>query len=528
MIALLLSVLALGAAPARYNDPVGAPARSPLVIHVEELVRKLAPITPTMTPTLTIDPRLERAAVEIARRAPSVGPPPNELVEAALWLQGLVEPPPHLVVVTMSAGADDGPLLDELRASLPRVIQSGKYRRLGVAAETVAEKTNVVVALQESFVELEPVPRALPAGGGVLLKGRILAPYARPEVLVTAPDGQVTQLFTSARDDVKQFTASLHCLAVGRHQVEVTGDDRFGPAVLANFPVDCGLPAPTELVAGQRTEREGGVKDAAQAEAELLKLLNADRARAGLRPLSPDARLSQVARAHSEDMVRHHFVGHVSPSTGSAADRLRAASVPAQLILENVARAYSPGEVERGLMESPGHRANVLNREVTQVGVGVALGDAESGVREIFATQLFLRAPEALPGESVAAWQAELKRLIAQLRRGRDLTPLVEDGRLDQIAASTAAELAKKKSSSGAAQELLTHALGGGDFGNRYRAVKSGVAIAPDLPQALESLEKPLADPGAAGVGVGVARGNTKGNNAQGDEVYVVILVGKR
>jgi uncharacterized protein YkwD len=516
MILLLLSVLA---APARYNDPVAALARSPLVTHVEELVRKLSPVTPTMT----IDPRLERAAVEIARRAPSVGPPPNELVEAALWLQGLVEPPPHLVVVTMSAGADakdqESSLLDELRAQLPRVIQSGRYRRLGVAAETVAEKTNVVVALQESFVELEPVPRALPAGGGVLLKGRILPPYAKPEVLVTAPDGQVTQLFTSARDDVKQFTASLHCLGVGRHQVEITGDDRFGPSVLANFPVDCGLPAPTELVAGKRAEREGGVRDAAQAEAELLKLLNDDRAHAGLRPLSPDARLSQVARAHSEDMVRHHFVGHVSPSTGSAADRLRVASIPAQLILENVARAYSPGEVERGLMESPGHRANLLNREVTQVGVGVALGDAESGVREIFATQLFLRAPEALPGHGVASWQAELKRLIAELRRRRDLTPLVEDGRLDQIAASTAAELANKKSPSGAAQELLSRALGGGDFGNRYRAVKSGVAIAADLPQALESLEKPLADPGAAGVGVGVAKG---------DSVYVVVLVGKR
>src|SRR5207248_11161462 len=195
---------------------------------------------------------------------------------------------------------DDGPLLDELRAQLPRVLKSGSYRRLGVAAETVGDKTNVVVALQESFIELEPVPRALPAGGGVMLKGRIRAPYGKPEVLVTAPDGKVTPLFTAARADVMKFTASLRCLAVGRHQVEITGDDKYGPAVLANFPVECGLPAPSELVPGARVEpqAETEVKDAAQVEAELEKLVNADRARAGLAPLTVDARLTRVARGH--------------------------------------------------------------------------------------------------------------------------------------------------------------------------------------------------------------------------------------
>jgi uncharacterized protein YkwD len=511
---LVLVALALGAAPARYNDRVAAPPRSPLVSHIEDLARKLAP------KPLDIEPRLERAAAEIARRAPPSGPPPNELVQAALWLHGLVEPPPHLVVVTMSAGAEEGPLLDELKAQLPRVIASGNYRRLGVAAETVGDKTNVVVALQESFVELDPIPRALPAGGAAVVKGRIFGPYVRPEVLVTAPGGQVTRLFVSARDDVKKFTASLHCLGMGRHQVEITGDDRFGPAVLANFPVDCGLPAPTELVAGQRVEPEGAaaVKDAAQAEAEIFKLANQDRQRAGLPPLQLDRRLTKVARAHSEDMVQHHFVGHVSPTTGSAADRLKSAHVPAQLILENVARAYSPGEIERGLMESPGHRANLLNDEVTHLGVGVALGDGQNN--ELFATQLFVKAPEALPGSDAGDWQAELKRRIAALRRAHELPPLVEDARLDQIAADTAVELAKKRSTSSGAQEILGRAIGSANFGTRYRAVKSGVAITTDLPQAVTSLERPLAEKSAVGVGVGVGR--------QGESVYVVILIGNR
>jgi uncharacterized protein YkwD len=509
---LVLAALALGAAPARYNDPVAPPPRGPLVAHVEELVRKLA------DPKIEVEPRLEKAAAEIARRAPPSGPPPNELVQAALWLHGLIEPPPHLVVVTMAAGADDGPLLDELRAQLPRVLRSGSYRRLGVAAQTVDDKTNVVVALQESFVEMAPIPRALPAGGGAELKGRIRAPYGKPEVLVTAPDGKVTPLFVAARADVVKFTASLHCLAVGRHQVEITGDDKYGPAVLANFPVDCGLPAPTELVPGARAEprADGEVKDAAQVEAELEKLVNADRARAGLAALTIDARLTQVARAHSEDMVKHHFVGHVSPSTGSAADRLRAASIAAQLVLENVARAYSPGEVERGLMESPGHRANLLNNEVTHLGVGVVLGDGQAGVREIFATQLFVRAPEALPPPE--KWQPTVVRLIGDLRRQRNLAPLEEDARLRDIAISTAGDLARNRSSSGAAQALLGKTLGASDL--RYRAVKSGIAITTDLPQAVDALKGPLGDKDALALGVGVAKAD--------DSIYVVVLLGSR
>ena len=381
---LLAALLAI----ARYNDPLPPEPRAPLVGHIEELVRKLAPEGKRPE----VDPRLERATVEIARRAPKNGPPPNELVEAALWLNGIIEPPPHLIVVSMSDPREESALLDELRGQLPKIFSTGNYRRVGAAAELVGNQTNIVLALQESFVELQPVPRALPSGGEATLKGKLRGAYVRPEVLVTAPGGQVQPLFVAARNDVTQFTATLHCLEVGRHQVEIVADDKFGPSVLANFPVDCGVPAPSELVAGQRLD-DAPAMNATQAEAELGRLMNADRARAGLAPLELDPRLSQVARSHSRDMVQHHFVGHVSPSTGSAADRLHNAKVATQLVLENVARAYSPGEVERGWMESPGHRANILSREVDRFGVGVTLGDVSSGVREIFATQLFIKAP---------------------------------------------------------------------------------------------------------------------------------------
>jgi uncharacterized protein YkwD len=355
---------------------------------------------------------------------------------------------------------------------------------------------------------------ALPADGAIMLKGRVLPPYVRPEALVTGPDGNVTRLFVAARDDVLKFSAAFHCSGVGRHQVEITGDDRFGPSVLANFPIDCGVPAPTELVSGPGRDPRTPVSDVRKAEVELEKLINRDRAKAGLPPLKADDRLSKVARAHSEDMVHHHFVGHVSPTTGSAADRLKAAHVPAQLVLENVARAYSPGEVERGLMESPGHRANLLSKEVTHFGVGIALGELQSGVREIFATQLFVRAPESLPPNAAG----ELKRRVSELRRARELPPLQGDGALDEIAATTAEDLARGKLTEAQAHEPLERALR--SFQGRYRSVRTALAVTTDLPQAIDSLEGPLGDKGAAALGIGVARGN--------ESVFVVVLLGSR
>jgi uncharacterized protein YkwD len=506
-------MLCIGAAPVHYNDAAPAGPRAPLVRHIEELAQKLA--GEARRPALDVDPRLEAAAADIARRAPPEGPPPNELVQAALWLHGIVEPPPQLIVVSTSPGADEAPLIDALRAQLPRILASGGYRRAGAAAEPVGGQIQVVVALQESYVELEPVPRALPAGGATTVRGKLRPPYVKPEVLVTAPGGQVTPLFVAARDDVTRFSAAVQCLAVGRHQVEIVADDRFGPTVLANFPVDCGVPAPSVLAPGPVRQNDAPVTNAAEAEAALFRMVQADRARAGLPALTADPALSQVARAHSEDMVRHNFFGHVSPRTGSAADRIKVAHLPAQLVLENVARAYSPGEAERGLMDSPGHRANLLNKDVDRLGIGVALGDGADGPRELFVTQLFIRAPAPLPAQP----QADLKRRIAEVRRARSLPPLADDPELDQIAAETAAEMARRGSTEAHSKEdeaLMKR----GHWAQRYRSLKSAAAAAVDLPQAVESLDHALSDRAAAGLGVGIGRG--------ADSLFVVLLIGNR
>jgi uncharacterized membrane protein required for colicin V production len=111
------------------------------------------------------------------------------------------------------------------------------------------------------------------------------------------------------------------------------------------------------------------------AEQTLLELLNQERANAGLSPLQPDSALAEVGRAHGREMFALGFIGHVSPTTGSAADRLAAAGLSYPLSGENIALAPTAEVAHEGLMTSPTYRANVLNPGFTRVGIAALRSD---------------------------------------------------------------------------------------------------------------------------------------------------------
>lgn len=106
-------------------------------------------------------------------------------------------------------------------------------------------------------------------------------------------------------------------------------------------------------------------------EAVMLKLLNQERALAGLPAVVADERLRSVARAHSEEMFRLSYFSHESPVTGSPFDRLRRANVPFRAAGENLAYAPTVEIAHRGLMNSPEHRKNILSPDFRRVGIGV-------------------------------------------------------------------------------------------------------------------------------------------------------------
>jgi uncharacterized protein YkwD len=122
------------------------------------------------------------------------------------------------------------------------------------------------------------------------------------------------------------------------------------------------------------------------AERQLFDLVNEERVQRGLGALVWDERLVSVARSHSEEMFQLKYFSHESPVTGSPFDRLLAARISYSRAGENLAFAQSVSVAHRALMDSPGHRENILRPEFTRIGIGVMNG----GIYGRMVTQLFI------------------------------------------------------------------------------------------------------------------------------------------
>lgn len=111
-------------------------------------------------------------------------------------------------------------------------------------------------------------------------------------------------------------------------------------------------------------------------ERRVLELVNEERAKQGLSPLTWHEGLANVARAHSQDMNDRRFFSHDNPDGQSPFDRIKAAGIAYTRAAENVAAGQkTPEEVMQGWMNSAGHRANILNPNLTALGVGYYAGD---------------------------------------------------------------------------------------------------------------------------------------------------------
>lgn len=108
-----------------------------------------------------------------------------------------------------------------------------------------------------------------------------------------------------------------------------------------------------------------------QLEREMLVLVNAERKAAGLAAVRWDGRLADVGRGHCEDMVARNYFAHAAPGGATVAERLRAARVGFLSAGENLAFAPTVPIAHRGLMDSPGHRANILRPAFGRLGVGI-------------------------------------------------------------------------------------------------------------------------------------------------------------
>ncbi len=107
------------------------------------------------------------------------------------------------------------------------------------------------------------------------------------------------------------------------------------------------------------------------AEQELFELVNRARLEAGLDVLDWHERLSDVAEEYARRMATEGFFSHVAPDGSTLGSRVAEGGVPYRIVGENLALAVTVPIAHDGLMESPGHRANILHEEFSSVGIGI-------------------------------------------------------------------------------------------------------------------------------------------------------------
>ena len=120
---------------------------------------------------------------------------------------------------------------------------------------------------------------------------------------------------------------------------------------------------------------------------EVLNLVNKERKANGLKPLTLNKELSNVANIKSRDMIERGYFDHTSPTYGSPFDMMKKFNISYNTAGENIAMGQkTPSEVMNSWMNSSGHRANILNSTYTELGVGIQ----KDSNGTIYWTQMFI------------------------------------------------------------------------------------------------------------------------------------------
>ena len=128
---------------------------------------------------------------------------------------------------------------------------------------------------------------------------------------------------------------------------------------------------PTNMQIGSSIRLKPSAPSASSFEEQVVVLVNQERKKAGLAPLTHRADIKNVAEKKAMDMINSNYFSHTSPNYGSPFDMLKAFGVSYRTAGENIAKGQkSPQEVMNAWMNSSGHRANILNGSYTSIGVG--------------------------------------------------------------------------------------------------------------------------------------------------------------
>ncbi len=472
------------------------------------------------------DPALSRMVRSLAENTPSRFDMPPELIDGLMAWNGLLDPPPSIVVIELAADPEacalraDGPCAQVYRTLVEEVEHSMQGRdnlRFGVGFYSDPKgPTRLTVALIERGIDLRSMPAHIEVTETFELRGKLLGRRSSPRVEVVDARGKHARLAAAIGDD-GSIVAMVGCMGgEGKHQVEVLADGAHGPEIVANFPLYCGVDPPSKIdFSYERLSAEIGPKDVIHGN---FSYLNEERQARKLPALKWDIAAAQVAQDHSQDMADHGFMGHVSPTTGDATRRFERAKIAGTVIRENVARGYGPRGIHLSLMNSPGHRVNMLATDITHVGIGVIFGEPETEAkgapRPVFLTQNFYA---KIGADLPRNLSREISRRVDDRRKDAGLVAVEWVSRASSLAQARADALAEGKV--GKPDEQLAEAL----FDLGFSAVDRRQVQSTDW-RALSELEF-WEQPGTIRLGLGVAR---RSEALEGGFIMVLVVDARR
>jgi uncharacterized protein YkwD len=282
---------------------------------------------------------------------------------------------------------------------------------IGVSKQTFPPGRWVTFLFAERAVIIDEFPKFVTPDSLYFLTGVMEDGYYNPKLLVTVPDGDVRQIDIMQHPSGEFYADVIFDGGPGQYLMEVACESPNGPRICGLFPVSAGRQRPESYPVWQSSGYQVyEVPDAA--EEHLVRLINRDRERFQLPPVSQNSVLSQIARQYSREMRDGKFLAHVNPQGQDLKSRLAKRGIPYQHALENVSVGYSIEGIQAGLMNSPGHRRSILDPEVNQVGVGVVWTESGDPPRA-YVTQVFVKTIERLDPETGREW------VIAEINRRR-------------------------------------------------------------------------------------------------------------
>jgi uncharacterized protein YkwD len=240
------------------------------------------------------------------------------------------------------------------------------------------------------------------------LRATLARPYTHPRVTVTGDDRSIAHPTVTV--DGTSFRTSIRCAGT-TSWITIDADE---PTPLAIVPVSCGTPPATFRVEPDRNV------ETADVERRLTALINRERLAAGLPPLHTDRRATVAASEYARTMLRANDIVH--ELVGTPVTRMADAGRRPLVVDETTFRADDLAQASMLLLDEPSYRKQVLAKNVTHVGVGVA--SSPSG--ELFVAIEYI---EVLPPVDETALEARVARQIIDKHNTRRTLHAASRGR---------------------------------------------------------------------------------------------------